>query len=195
METIFNTLGEQENKEEKSFRTVTGLLLLVVLIGLNFVAGFITDSMAVTASVGYYLATIFILGDSVVFDLMPKTKPVSIMRLVISVMNSLVVVLFAAIVINEFVDRVASPMVFSEKKGWLMLIASVLSALLWVAYSRFQKTAKFDFIVPTVVFASTLTMKVAGVDAVDSYCGLIVSLLVIFVAFKMMVKVWKQKRF
>lgn len=194
MKTILNALGGSEDKNEKSFRFLTFLLIQFLLVSLNLVAGFVTDSMSITACVGFHLATIFLLGDEVAKTAFPDAKVAKIGRIVVLILDSIMALGFSAIVINEFFVRLDSPMTFSEPMSWMMLVTSMISAVLGFVYASHRYKTWKEVFIPIVVLVTMIVLKITGFQVVDSYVGLGVSLFVIYLAIKMIVRAWHHRK-
>lgn len=196
MKTILNALSsnENQNKDEKSFRFLTFLLIQFLLVSLNLVAGFVTDSMSLTACVGYHLAIIFLLGDDVAKITFSDTKASKMGRMMVLVFDSLMVLGFSAIVINEFFVRHTTPLIFDAPLVWMMLVTSLVSTILSLIYSsRRYKTWKEVF-VPLIVLLMMIVMKITDCQEIDSYTGFFVSLFGVYLAIKMIVRAWRHRK-
>ncbi len=194
MKTILNVLGGDEDKNERSFRFLTFLLIQFLLVSLNLVAGFVTDSMSITACVGYHLATIFLLGDEVAKNAFPDTKAAKIGRIAVLIFDSIMALGFSAIVINEFFVRIDSPLAFSQPITWMMLVTSVISAILSFVYASHRYKTWKEIFVPAVVLVAMIVLKITDFQVVDSYVGLGVSSFVIYLAIKMIVRAWHHRK-
>ncbi len=194
MKVILDVLGVDENKDEKSFKFLMFLLIQFVLVCLNLIAGFCTGSMSLTACVGYHLATIFLVGDDVAKSAFPDTRAAKIGRGVVLVLDSIMSLGFSAIVINEFFVRVGRPVTFSDPIIWLMLAASLLSMVLGLVYASNQLKRWKEAFVPIEVFVGMILLRVLGYEIIDSIVGLLVSLFVVYLAIKMIVRAWRHRK-
>lgn len=194
MKKILNALRGNEDKNENSFRFLTFLLIQFLLVSLNLVAGFVTDSMALTACIGYHLATIFLLGDDVAKTSFPDTKASKIARVAVLVFDSIMVLGFSVIVINEFFVRLDTPKCFTDPIVWMMLASSFISAVLGYVYASHRYKTWKEVFVPIVVFISMILIKVFDCQILDTYLGFGVSLFVIYLAVKMIVIAWRHRK-
>ena len=194
IKTILNALGLDEDENGKSFRLMSLLFIQFVLVSINLFAGFVTNSMSLTACVGYHLINLFIIGDEVVKKIFPDTKVLSVGRIIVMIFDSLMALGFSAIVIDEFFDRLNSPFYFSEPLVWTMLITSMVSTIKSFIYGFYYHKVLRNAIVSLTVFVSMVVMKILDFQAVDSYVGLGISLFVVYLSVKMIVRVWNHRK-
>ena len=194
MKTDVNSNENCNEKDEKSFKFLTSLLIQFVLVCLNLVAGFVTDSLSLTASVGYHLATIFLIGDDVARNVFPDTNAAKLGRLVILIFDSVMVLAFSVIVANEFFNRVSSPVSFSEPEQWMMFGTSIIATTLAIVYVSNQVKPWKEVFVPAEVLVSMVLLKIFEYELIDSYVGLAVSLFAIYLAIKMIVRAWGHRK-
>ncbi|MCR5248810.1 MAG: hypothetical protein K6E14_13645 [Paludibacteraceae bacterium] len=194
MRTILKSILFGDDKDENYFRFFTFLFIQFVLVSINLFAGFVTYSMSLTACVGYYLVNLFIVGNEVVKNIFPDTKVSKIGRAIVLVVDSVMAMVFSAIVINEFFVRLHSPMYFSEPLVWTMIITSMVSTIKSFIYGFCCNMVFKKTIVPFVVFVSMILMGIFDCQVLDSYIGMAVSLFVIYFAVKMMIKAWIHRK-
>ncbi len=195
METILKVLrGGDEDKNEKSFRILTFLLIQFLLVSVNLVFGFVTDSMSITACVGYHLAVIFLLGDDVAKVAFPNVKAAKIGRVAVLIFDSIMTLGFSVIIINEFFTRLDSPIFFSDASVWAMIAATMISTILSIIYVSQRSKRIKEMFVPAVVFVTMLLLKIFDFQQLDSYVGLWVSVFVIYLAVKMIIRAWRQRK-
>ncbi len=194
MRTILKSILFGDDKDENFFRFFTFLFIQFVLVSINLFAGFVTYSMSLTACVGYYLVNLFIVGNEVVKNIFPDTKVSKIGRAIVLVVDSVMAMVFSAIVINEFFVRLHSPMYFSEPLVWTMIITSMVSTIKSFIYGFCCNMVFKKTIVPFVVFVSMILMGIFDCQVLDSYIGMAVSLFVIYFAVKMMIKAWIHRK-
>ncbi|MBE6325750.1 MAG: hypothetical protein E7077_01615 [Bacteroidales bacterium] len=195
MRTILHALGiDDEDKDENYFRLFSFLFIQFVLVSINLFAGFVTNSMSLTACVGYHLTNLFLIGDDVAKKIFPDTRASRIGRIIVVIFDSIMAFGFSAIVINEFFVRLYSPVYFSEPFVWTMLITSMVSTIKSFIYGFCSHRVWKESIVSLLVFVSMILMKILDFQAIDSYVGLGVSLFVVFLSIKMIVRVWNHRK-
>ena len=110
------------------------------------------------------------------------------------IFDSLMALGFSAIVIDEFFDRLNSPFYFSEPLVWTMLITSMVSTIKSFIYGFYYHKVLRNAIVSLTVFVSMVVMKMLDFQAVDSYVGLGISLFVVYLSVKMIIRVWNHRK-
>ena len=130
MRTILHALGiDDEDKDDYFFRYFSFLFIQFVLVSINLFAGFVTNSLSLTACVGYHLTNLFLIVDDVAKKIFPDTRALKIGRIIVMVFDSVMAFGLSVIVLDEFFERLKSPVYFSEPLVWTMLIISMVSAI------------------------------------------------------------------
>ncbi len=195
MRTILHVLGiDNEDKDENYFRMFTFLFIQFVLVSINLFAGFVTNSMSLTACVGYHLTNLFVIGNDVAKNIFVETKAARIGRVVVVILGSVMALVFSAILIDEFFVRLYSPVYFSDPFVWTMLITSMVSTIKSFIYGYSSRRVLKETVVSLTVFVSMVMMMILDIQTIDSYVGLGVSLLVVFLSIKMIVRVWSHRK-
>lgn len=195
MRTILHVLGiDNEDKDENYFRMFTFLFIQFVLVSINLFAGFVTNSMSLTACVGYHLTNLFVIGNDVAKNIFVETKAARIGRVVVVILGSVMALVFSAILIDEFFVRLYSPVYFSDPFVWTMLITSMVSTIKSFIYGYSSRRVLKETVVSLTVFVSMVMMMILNIQTIDSYVGLGVSLFVVFLSIKMIVRVWSHRK-
>lgn len=195
MRTILHVLGiDNEDKDENYFRMFTFLFIQFVLVSINLFAGFVTNSMSLTACVGYHLTNLFVIGNDVAKNIFVETKAARIGRVVVVILGSVMALVFSAILIDEFFVRLYSPVYFSDPFVWTMLIMSMVSTIKSFIYGYSSRRVLKETVVSLTVFVSMVMMMILDIQTIDSYVGLGVSLFVVFLSIKMIVRVWSHRK-
>lgn len=195
MRTILHVLGiDNEDKDENYFRMFTFLFIQFVLVSINLFAGFVTNSMSLTACVGYHLTNLFVIGNDVAKNIFVETKAARIGRVVVVILGSVMALVFSAILIDEFFVRLYSPVYFSDPFVWTMLITSMVSTIKSFIYGYSSRRVLKETVVSLTVFVSMVMMMILDIQTIDSYVGLGVSLFVVFLSIKMIVRVWSHRK-
>jgi Co/Zn/Cd efflux system component len=195
MRTILHVLGiDNEDKDENYFRMFTFLFIQFVLVSINLFAGFVTNSMSLTACVGYHLTNLFVIGNDVAKNIFVETKAARIGRVVVVILGSVMALVFSAILIDEFFVRLYSPVYFSDPFVWTMLITSMVSTIKSFIYGYSRRRVLKETVVSLTVFVSMVMMMILDIQTIDSYVGLGVSLFVVFLSIKMIVRVWSHRK-
>ncbi|MBR5209347.1 MAG: hypothetical protein IKV67_05795 [Paludibacteraceae bacterium] len=195
MRTILHVLGiDNEDKDENYFRMFTFLFIQFVLVSINLFAGFVTNSMSLTACVGYHLTNLFVIGNDVAKNIFVETKAARIGRVVVVILGSVMALVFSAILIDEFFVRLYSPVYFSDTFVWTMLITSMVSTIKSFIYGYSSRRVLKETVVSLTVFVSMVMMMILDIQTIDSYVGLGVSLFVVFLSIKMIVRVWSHRK-
>ena len=100
----------------------------------------------------------------------------------------------SVIVLDEFFERLKSPVYFSEPLVWTMLIISMVSAIKSFIYGFCRHKVLKESFVSLTVFVSMVVMKILDFQAIDSYVGFGVSLFVIYLSIKIIVRVWNHRK-
>ncbi|MEE1062113.1 MAG: hypothetical protein UH071_00455 [Paludibacteraceae bacterium] len=194
MRTILHVLGiDNEDKDENYFRMFSFLFIQFVLVSINLFAGFVTNSMSLTACVGYHLTNLFVIGNDVAKNIFVETKAARIGRVVV-ILGSVMALVFSAILIDEFFVRLYSPVYFSDPFVWTMLITSMVSTIKSFIYGYSSRRVLKETVVSLTVFVSMVMMMILDIQTIDSYVGLGVSLFVVFLSIKMIVRVWSHRK-
>lgn len=195
MRTILHVLGiDNEDKDENYFRMFSFLFIQFVLVSINLFAGFVTNSMSLTACVGYHLTNLFVIGNDVAKNIFVETKAARIGRVVVVILGSVMALVFSAILIDEFFVRLYSPVYFSDPFVWTMLITSMVSTIKSFIYGYSSRRVLKETVVSLTVFVSMVMMMILDIQTIDSYVGLGVSLFVVFLSIKMIVRVWSHRK-
>lgn len=194
MANFLNTLEGDDGRNGKTFKFLTFLLVQFLLVSLDLVVGFMTDSMVITANIGFHLATIFLIGNKVAKDSFPDIKASKVGRVAVLIFFAIMSLVFSAIVISEFFARQDSPVVFSEASVFALVSASLISMILSYLFSSHLFNTWKEIFMPIVVFVSMVGMMVTDYQEIDSYVGLALSLFVIYLAIKMIVIAWLQRK-
>lgn len=195
MRTILHVLGiDNEDKDENYFRMFTFLFIQFVLVSINLFAGFVTNSMSLTACVGYHLTNLFVIGNDVAKNIFVDTKAARIGRVVVVIFGSVMALVFSAILIDEFFARLYSPVYFSDPFVWTMLITSMVSTIKSFIYGYSSRRVLKETVVSLTVFVSMVMMMILDIQTIDSYVGLGVSLFVVYLSIKMIIRVWNHRK-
>lgn len=195
MRTILHALGiDDEDKDDYFFRYFSFLFIQFVLVSINLFAGFVTNSLSLTACVGYHLTNLFLIVDDVAKKIFPDTRALKIGRIIVMVFDSVMAFGLSVIVLDEFFERLKSPVYFSEPLVWTMLIISMVSAIKSFIYGFCRHKVLKESFVSLTVFVSMVVMKILDSQAIDSYVGFGVSLFVIYLSIKIIVRVWNHRK-
>lgn len=195
MRTILHALGiDDEDKDDYFFRYFSFLFIQFVLVSINLFAGFVTNSLSLTACVGYHLTNLFLIADDVAKKIFPDTRALRIGRIIVMVFDSVMAFGLSVIVLDEFFERLKSPVYFSEPLVWTMLIISMVSAIKSFIYGFCRHKVLKESFVSLTVFVSMVVMKILDFQAIDSYVGFGVSLFVIYLSIKIIVRVWNHRK-
>ncbi len=195
MRTILHALGiDDEDKDDYFFRYFSFLFIQFVLVSINLFAGFVTNSLSLTACVGYHLTNLFLIADDVAKKIFPDTRALKIGRIIVMVFDSVMAFGLSVIVLDEFFERLKSPVYFSEPLVWTMLIISMVSAIKSFIYGFCRHKVLKESFVSLTVFVSMVVMKILDFQAIDSYVGFGVSLFVIYLSIKIIVRVWNHRK-
>ena len=195
MRTILHALGiDDEDKDDYFFRYFTFLFIQFVLVSINLFAGFVTNSLSLTACVGYHLTNLFLIADDVAKKIFPDTRALKIGRIIVMVFDSVMAFGLSVIVIDEFFERLNSPVYFSEPLIWTMLIISMVSAIKSFIYGFCRHKVLKESFVSLTVFVSMIVLKILDFQTIDSYVGFGVSLFVIYLSIKIIVRVWNHRK-
>jgi len=195
MRTILHALGiDDEDKDDYFFRYFSFLFIQFVLVSINLFAGFVTNSLSLTACVGYHLTNLFLIVDDVAKKIFPDTRALKIGRIIVMVFDSVMAFGLSVIVLDEFFERLKSPVYFSEPLVWTMLIISMVSAIKSFIYGFCRHKVLKESFVSLTVFVSMVVMKILDFQAIDSYVGFGVSLFVIYLSIKIIVRVWNHRK-
>ena len=106
MRTILHALGiDDEDKDDYFFRYFSFLFIQFVLVSINLFAGFVTNSLSLTACVGYHLTNRFLIVDDVAKKIFPDTRALKIGRIIVMVFDSVMAFGLSVIVLDEFFER------------------------------------------------------------------------------------------